>query len=55
MVIEAMCRILNVLDDDWVRKADRWLSKKVVEIPINSPIISIEKDRLTVSRREFYI
>lgn len=48
MVIEAMGRILNILDDDGVRKADRWLTKKGVDILINAPIISVEKDSVTL-------
>lgn len=48
MVIEAMGRILNILDDDSVRKAHSWLGRKGVDIAINAPIIGVEKDSVTL-------
>lgn len=44
MVIEAMDRILNILDEKGANKAHRWLNRHGVDIALNAPITGVEKD-----------
>ncbi|WP_139904654.1 FAD-dependent oxidoreductase [Clostridium thermarum] len=48
MVIEAMGRILNILDEKNAIKTERYLNKKGVEILVNAPIVEVTEDTIVL-------
>lgn len=48
LVIEAMGRILNILDEKNANKTHRYLSRKGVEILINAPITEVTSDTIVL-------
>jgi NADH dehydrogenase len=48
LVIEAMGRILNILDEKNANKTERYLNKKGVEILINAPIVDVTEDTIVL-------
>lgn len=48
MVIEAMGRILNILDEKGAQKTEKYLNKKGVEILINAPIVDVTPELVTL-------
>lgn len=48
LVVEAMDRILNILDEKNAQKTVKFLNKKGVEILTNAPIVSVSEDSITL-------
>lgn len=48
IVVEAMDRILNILDEKNAKKTEKYLNKKGVEILTNAPIVSVSEDSITL-------
>ncbi|NLP28507.1 MAG: FAD-dependent oxidoreductase [Clostridia bacterium] len=48
LVVEAMGRILNILDEKGAKKTEKYLNKKGVEILTNASIVSVSEDSITL-------
>jgi len=48
LVVEAVGRILNMLDEGGAQKAANWLRKHGVEILLNAPITEVTSDQITL-------